>query len=84
MTEPEGLPAELEAQVFAESGPGKEQMRTRDGTRLDGARRPLRVPLGEPTVDADKDDRGPYLRLTFTLPPGSYATCVTREVCKTG
>ena len=82
MTEPTGAPGELERRVLGASGLSTEQMRVRDGTKLDGARRPLRVPLAEAAVGAGEDDRGAYIRLTFTLPPGSYATCVTREICK--
>ena len=54
----------------------------RPDTPLQGARRPLRVPLGEPALTEGGDEHGPYLQMTFTLPPGSYATCVTREIDK--
>ncbi len=53
-----------------------------DGARLDGARRPLRVPLTDPTVNVGEDERGDYLELAFALPPGAYATSVVREVTK--
>ncbi len=82
MTEAHGAPGQLEAEVLNESGLGKEQMHAKEGTKLDGARRPLRVPLLSPDLDADNDDHGPYLRLSFQLPPGAYATSVTREICK--
>jgi len=82
MTEPDGKAGEMETEILAQSGLGKEQMRAKDGTKLDGARRPLRVPLGEPQMDEGEDDRGHYLRVSFTLPPGAYATIVTREMCK--
>jgi tRNA pseudouridine13 synthase len=77
-------PGELEEQVLAESGLDRDQIRVRDGTKLDGARRPLRAPLLEPAADMGKDTRGTYLRLAFGLPPGAYATSVTREFCKRG
>jgi len=82
MTEARGNPGDLEGEVLAGSGLAKDQIRTKDGTKLDGARRPLRVPLIDTRVDAGKDDRGPYLRLAFALPTGAYATNVTREACK--
>ncbi len=82
MKEPTGEPADIEADVLAQSVLRREQIRAKDGSKLDGARRPLRVPLSEPEVDAGADDRGPYLRLSFSLPKGAYATNVTREVCK--
>ena len=82
MKEPIGEPADLEADALAQSVLRREQIRTKDGSGLDGARRPLRVPVSEPDVDAGTDDHGPYLRLSFSLPKGAYATNVTREVCK--
>lgn len=47
------------------------------GFRLNGGRRPYRIPLAE--VDLAWDDN---LLVSFTLPPGSYATIVLREVMK--
>lgn len=82
MTDPSGEPANIEREVLQESGIRREQLRPRDGTRMDGARRPLRVPLLDPQIDAGDDARGPFLGLRFTLPPGAYATSVTREICK--
>ena len=82
MMETGGGPGELEATILNASSLSKTQMRVKDGTKLDGARRPLRVPLGDPVVDTGEDEHGRYLRLSFALPPGAYATNVTREVCK--
>ena len=47
-----------------------------------GARRPLRVPLLHPSVEAGADDRGQYIQCAFELPRGSFATVVLREVMK--
>ena len=80
MTEAHDAPGQLEAEILADSGLGRTQMRAKNGTKLDGARRPLRVPLLDPDVDAGEDNRGRYLRLTFALAPGAYATNVTREI----
>ena len=82
MMDATGSPGQVEAAVLAESGLAKGQLRAKDGTKLDGARRPLRVPVKEPTVNAGNDEHGPYILLTFSLPPGAYATGVTREVSK--
>ena len=49
------------------------------GLRMEGERRPLRVPLGDHSVRQDGDT----LVLEFTLPKGSYATSVVREITKT-
>lgn len=39
-----------------------------------GARRPLRVPLTNSAIDAGTDEFGGYIRLSFELPPGAFAT----------
>jgi tRNA pseudouridine13 synthase len=82
MKQAEGNPAMLESQVLEKSGLTADTVQAKDGRRLDGARRPLRVPIGSPTVDGGTDDRGPFLSIAFSLPPGAYATNVTREICK--
>ena len=52
------------------------------GVKADGTRRPLRVRLTDPDLSGGVDEHGPYLRLAFQLPRGSYATMVVREVTK--
>jgi len=49
---------------------------------IDGKRRLLRVPLIDPDVEGGMDELGPYVRLAFELPRGSFATVVAREVMK--
>ena len=49
-----------------------------NGLDMEGERRPLRVPLGEFSVSSDAEG----LLLSFSLPKGSYATSVLREVMK--
>ena len=46
---------------------------------MGGERRPLRVPLGDVACRAEED----ILQLEFSLPKGSYATSVVREITKT-
>ncbi len=70
---------EIEAKVLADAGLTAESFRRPGGLKVKGVRRPLRVPLGE----ADITEDGPDLVVTFTLPPGSYATVVMAEVMKT-
>ena len=79
MIAPEGRPGETEAAVMAEAGIEPSSFRRPGGLKVKGARRPLRVPLGQPDVTADGED----LIVTFALPPGSYATVVMGEVMKT-
>jgi len=83
MKEPTGLPGQWECEVSQDAAMQIDRVHAAHGAKLDGARRPLRVPLGEPTSDTGAEARGPFVRLAFTLPPGAYATVVTREVCKT-
>lgn len=45
-----------------------------------GARRPLRMTLTDPSVEALDTANGPALRCCFTLPPGAFATIVLREI----
>jgi tRNA pseudouridine13 synthase len=76
LTMAQGKPGEMERQVLAEEELQLEDFGRR-GLKLRGARRPLRVPL--------KDSRAWYdqgLMLSFSLPPGCYATAVLAEVTK--
>jgi len=82
MDEPTGAPGELERDVQSGLGMTDVVRRTSDGIRLDGARRPLRVPLRDCTHAAGRDEAGDFLRLEFMLPAGAYATSVLREIAK--
>lgn len=74
----EGEPRKLEEAVLGDEGITMEQFDLPGGLRMEGERRPLRVPLVEPTVTLDPQG----LVLEFSLPKGSYATAVLREVMK--
>ncbi|SDL25945.1 tRNA pseudouridine13 synthase [Geoalkalibacter ferrihydriticus] len=70
----------LEESLLAEAGLNLESFRLPAGLTMEGERRPLRVPLHQPAahpLDAD-------LEVTFSLPRGSYATSVIREIIKDG
>lgn len=55
----------------------------RDGfAMIGGDRRPMRIPVVDPMVDAGSDEHGPYIRCAFDLPRGSFATTVMDEVMK--
>ncbi len=43
---------------------------------LEGARRPLRVPLENPDIEGGVDTHGSFVRVAFDLPRGSFATTV--------
>lgn len=48
-----------------------------------GARRALRVPIENTSVDGGVDEEGSYIRLAFDLSRGSYATVLLREIMQT-
>jgi len=82
MTEAGGEPGRVEGEVLAETGLSREQLDVKQFGKLDGARRPLRVPLSDLSLTEGTDEHGPYLSVVFFLPAGAYATNVLREVCK--
>jgi tRNA pseudouridine13 synthase len=79
MKMPEGEPLALEETVLREAGLTGEDFARSAASNLEGARRPLRVPLGTPLLEMEEDGLG----IGFALPRGSYATVVMREVMKT-
>lgn len=48
----------------------------------EGRRRPLRILLKDPDVEGGVDEFGAYIKTSFELPRGAYATMVLREVMK--
>ena len=79
MKQPAGAVLALEQQVLANEGFALEDFMPVKGLSLEGERRPLRIPLGEAVCHVEGD----LLRLEFSLPKGSYATSVVREITKT-
>ncbi len=76
--------AEGQAGLLEQSLLDKEQLslnsfRLAGGLAMEGERRPLRVPIQTPECIREKD----ALRVTFSLPKGSFATTVLSEVMKT-
>lgn len=86
MPQPEGRPLELEREALAAAGLSEQTLasaprRARDA--LTGKRRPLRVPLTMPDVEAGVDEHGEYIKCVFELPRGSFATSAMQEIMKT-
>ena len=78
MKQPEDEPLRMELSILDNERIRPEDFNLPGGLRLEGERRPLRVPLGEPTWQLEGD----CLWLEFSLPKGSYATSVLREITK--
>jgi len=75
---PEGTPREMEEEVLREEGLTRSSFDLPGNLRMEGERRPLRVPLRN--LSTVPDPQG--LSLTFSLPKGAFATSVLREIMK--
>ena len=78
MMEAQGAQGELEREVLAAQELTLESFNLPGGLRMEGERRPLRVPVAGVEVRQDGGD----LLLGFSLPRGAYATCVLSEITK--
>jgi tRNA pseudouridine13 synthase len=79
MKQPAGAVLAMEQRVLEDEGVSCDAFDMGSGLRMEGERRPLRVPLGDATCRLEGD----ALQLEFSLPRGSYATSVLREITKT-
>jgi tRNA pseudouridine13 synthase len=73
-----GPTGQAEQELLTQEGLKPGDFRLSQGLSMEGERRPLRVPLRNPTCSLCEND----LILTFSLPKGSYATMVMAEVIK--
>jgi len=73
-----GAPGEAEAAILEEEGIDLQVFNLPGRLKSRGTRRPYRFQVQNPTVDIEGTDA----RLAFTLPKGSYATLVLRELTK--
>ena len=78
----EGQPGDLERQVLATADLDPEAFGRLGALKAKGARRALRFRLDQPSLTADSDKRGQFLRLAFVAPSGCYASIVLREIMK--
>jgi tRNA pseudouridine13 synthase len=63
-------------------GLGVEQLTGQDRIAATGSRRPLRIAVKDADLSGGVDEHGPYIRVAFELPRGSYATTVLEEIMK--
>jgi tRNA pseudouridine13 synthase len=81
MTMPRATALAREMRVLASHGMSVEALRgSRDAPP--GERRPLRVRPENVVLRGGRDERGGYVQVAFTLPAGSFATTLMREVMK--
>jgi tRNA pseudouridine13 synthase len=78
MKQPEQTALEIELSILDAANIGADDFNISGGLRLEGERRPLRVPLNTHSFCLEGD----CLRLEFALPKGSYATSILREIMK--
>ena len=78
-------PAQIELDALLASEVGQDEL---DGPADNpsaapkGNRRSLRIMVKDPAVEGGSDEHGPYIRASFELPRGAYATMVMREIIK--
>ncbi len=79
---PQGQPLAIEQSALAAVHLTPEDFRVPGRHKIKGARRPLRVRPKDTSLEGGVDEHGPYITVAFTLPPGSYATVLLRELTK--
>ena len=79
MKRPEGAVWDLERNILEQSGLDLPLFDVPGGLRMEGERRPLRIPPG----DLSWSVSGDAATVAFSLPKGSYATSLIREITKT-
>lgn len=82
MAMPTGKPLEIEAEAFSEVGLAPADFKRSGVLRVKGTRRPLRVRPENVELAGGVDDFGPHVTIGFTLPAGSFATVLLRELIK--
>ncbi len=83
MTQAQGTPGEIEKQVMDVFNIHPEHLTGVGDVHAEGSRRPMRIALGSPEVSGGADEHGPYVKLSFIMPRGAFATIVLREIMKT-
>ncbi|HXE52611.1 MAG TPA: tRNA pseudouridine(13) synthase TruD [Tepidisphaeraceae bacterium] len=79
---PEDEPLKMEQEVFAQFGLSPADFKRAGSLRVKGDRRPLRVQPTDIDLAAGVDEHGPHMTVAFTLPAGSFATVLLRELTK--
>lgn len=79
---PQGKALEIEEQILSAHHLKPADFRVEGRHKVKGARRPLRVQPREVEIAGGVDDFGAHVTIAFTLPAGSFATVLLREIMK--
>lgn len=82
MSWPDGEPARIEREILAAHNFTPDDFRGNQHIRARGQRRALRVKPADLDMSAGADEHGTHITLAFTLPPGSFATTLLREIMR--
>jgi tRNA pseudouridine13 synthase len=82
MTRAQGVIDAVELAALQEAGLSLEDFEDQRGLKTEGTRRPLREAVIDPECSGGIDEHGAYLKLSFTLRRGCFATMVVREIAK--
>jgi tRNA pseudouridine13 synthase len=82
MSLPSGPALELEQAIYDQYALTREDFKRDHRDQAKGDRRPIRVKPTDLAFEPGDDTHGPFVRLKFTLPAGSFATVLLREVMK--
>ncbi len=82
MTMPQGEPLRIEQEVLGAAQLTPEAFRQGGRHKVKGARRPLRVQPQDVELEGGVDEHGAHITVAFTLPAGSFATVLLRELMK--
>jgi tRNA pseudouridine13 synthase len=84
MTRARGVPGQIENEALAEQDLTLDDLATCKHEGGEGKRRALRERLTNVAVETGDDDAGPFIKVTFELPRGCFATMAMREIMKPG
>lgn len=82
MTLPAGEPLAIEQSVFDRYQLTREDFKRPTHDKAKGDRRPIRVKPTDTNLSAGMDEHGAHITVAFTLPAGSFATVLMRELMK--
>jgi tRNA pseudouridine13 synthase len=84
MTETSAAAREIEDAALKTRGLSGSDFRVAGRLKVKGARRALRVFPRDMELSGGVDDHGPHITVAFSLPAGSFATVLIRELTGTG